>query len=143
MTNVLANAPTVAPGTAGLLGELSRTDVDRLRHHSRPEALATGTPLWEQGRPATAGAIVITGTAEVHRSGRRVGRIEPGALAGIPAVLARHPHRTTVVAATPMTVWWLDGDIVDQLVLEAPTFAQALVRRLARATVARASSESQ
>jgi CRP-like cAMP-binding protein len=140
MTNVLENPPfspgPIAPGTAGLLSELSRTDVDRLRLHARLEVLAAGAPLWEQGRPATACAVVASGTAEVHRGGRRVGRIEPGALVGVAAILARHPHRTTAIAATPMTVWWLDGDTLDRLVLEAPTFAHALVRRLARATVA-------
>jgi CRP-like cAMP-binding protein len=136
MTNVLENPTAVAPGTAGLLSELSRADVDRLGLHARLESVPAGTSLWEQGRPATACAVVASGTAEVHRGGRRVGRIEPGALAGVAAVLARDPHRTTVVAATPMTLWWLDGDTVDRLVLEAPTFAHALVRRLARATVA-------
>jgi CRP-like cAMP-binding protein len=97
---------------------------------------AAGERLWDQGEPATGCAVVAEGTAEVLRDGRPAGRVEPGAYLGVAAVVARRPHRTAVVAATPLTVWWLDGDAVDHLVLEAPTFAHDLVRRLARAAVA-------
>jgi CRP-like cAMP-binding protein len=98
--------------------------------------VASGVEVWRQGTPATGCVVVAGGTAEVHRGGRPAGRLEPGAIAGAAALLARRPHTTTLVAATPLTVWWIDADALDRLVFEAPSFAGALVRRLARATVA-------
>jgi CRP-like cAMP-binding protein len=139
MTNVLPTDTQTtgnSPGPAALLGELAPADAERLRAAARCEVVAAGSELWRQGAPATGCLVVTAGTAEVHRSGRRVGRIEPGALAGTAALLARRPHTTSLVAATPLTVWWIDGDGLDQLVLEAPTFSRLLVRRMARATVA-------
>jgi len=139
MTNVLASrAPAGAcgPGPEALLRELAQEDAERIRHLARCGEVAAGVEVWRQGTPATGCVVVAAGTAEVHRGGRRAGRLEPGAIAGAAALLARRPHTTTVVAATPLTVWWIDADALDRLVFEAPTFAGALVRRLARATVA-------
>ena len=139
MTNVLANPTSSAacgPGPEALLRELAPADARRLRHLARCREVAAGTELWRQGAPATGSLVVVSGTAEVHRGGRRAGRLEPGALAGVAPLLARRPHTTSVVAATPLTVWWIDAEALDRLVFEAPTFAGALVRRLARASVA-------
>ena len=129
MTNVLANqspAATCGPGPEVLLRELAPADAERVRH----------LELWRQGATATGCLVVAAGTAEVHRGGRRAGRLEPGAIAGVAPLLARHPHTTSVVAATPLTFWWIGAEALDHLVFEAPTFAGALVRRLARASVA-------
>jgi CRP-like cAMP-binding protein len=139
MTNVLARPiPTEACGPApeALRRALAPADAERLRALARCQEVAAGAELWRQGSPATSCMVVASGTAEVHRGGRRAGRLEPGAFAGVAPILARRPHTTSVVAATPLTVWWLDGDALERLVLEAPTFSRLLVRRLARATVA-------
>lgn len=139
MTNVLENQSRTAacgPGPEVLLRELAPADAERVRHLAHCRQVAAGTELWRQGAPATACLVVASGTAEVQRGGRRAGRLEPGAVAGVAPLLARHPHTTSVVAATPLTVWWIDAEALDRLVSEAPTFAGALVRRLARAQVA-------
>ena len=139
MTNVLANqspAATCGPGPEVLLRELAPADAERVRHLAQCREVAAGTELWRQGATATGCLVVAAGTAEVHRGGRRAGRLEPGAIAGVAPLLARHPHTTSVVAATPLTFWWIGAEALDHLVFEAPTFAGALVRRLARASVA-------
>ena len=142
MTNVLASPTSTelrGPAPENLLRELAPADAERLRALARGREVAPGATLWRQGTPATGCLVVASGTAEVHRGGRRAGRLEPGAFAGVAPLLARRPHTTSVVAATPLVVWWLDGEALDRLVLEAPTFSRLLVRRLARATVAASS----
>jgi CRP-like cAMP-binding protein len=140
MTNVLPSTGTAAhqcgEAPPGLLQELAPADAHRLQAATRCEQVPAGAVLWRQGTPATTCAVVASGTAEVHRGGQRAGRLEAGALAGVAPLLARRPHTTTVVAATPVTVWWIDGGALDQLLVDAPTFGRLVAQRMARATVA-------
>lgn len=136
MTNVLLTPPACGTPPAALLRDLAPGDASQLQSVARCEEIPVGAALWRQGAPATACAVVAAGTAEVHRGGRRAGRLEPGALAGVAPLLTRRPHTTTVVAATPLTVWWIDAEALDRLVLGAPTFGRLLVQRMARATLA-------
>jgi CRP-like cAMP-binding protein len=143
MTNVLQNATssetrvdTCAGAPPGLLRELTPHDAHRLQAATRCEQVPAGAVLWRQGAPATTCAVVTAGTAEVQRGGKRAGRLEPGAFAGVAPLLARRPHTATVVAATPLTVWWIDGDALDRLLVDAPTFGRLVAQRMARATVA-------
>ncbi len=116
----------------GILKNCSGSDLARLRAAADEVTVAPGDELWRQGTVAVAAVWVQDGRADTSIDGRRRPAAGPGALLGVVDVLDRRPHRETVVAATPMTVWRIDADGLDRLLLAEPTFARALLRHLSR-----------
>ena len=114
------------------LGNFSVADHARIRSVARLRELLPGDCLFDQGSVATAAFLVTSGEADVCVQGRPVGEIVAGAIIGDVDVLGRHPYRCRVEARTPMTAWQIDAVDLDQLLIDAPTFARALARDLGR-----------
>jgi CRP-like cAMP-binding protein len=114
------------------LGNFSVADHTRLRAVARLRELAPGDCLFDQGAVATAAFLVTGGTADVLVRGEPVGEITAGSILGDTDVLGRRTYRARVEARTPLTVWQIDAAALDQLLVDAPTFARALARDLGR-----------
>ena len=114
------------------LGNFSVADHARIRSVARLRELLPGDCLYDQGSVATAAFLVTSGEADVRVQGHPVGEIVAGAIIGDVDVLGRHPYRCRVEARTPMTAWQIDAPDLDQLLIDAPTFARALARDLGR-----------
>ena len=93
--------------------------------------LAAGRHLCEQGQIGREAFIVVDGTAEVKRNGRKVATLGPGDCIGELALLDHGPRTATVTAETQLTVLVLGAREFAAVVDEVPPIAHKLLRSLA------------
>ena len=95
--------------------------------------VAADTELTRQGGYAREFFVVVSGTADVHRDGERVGRLGPGDFFGEVGLLGpRWERSATVVATSPMRLLVLARHQFRELLFTASTVA-APIRRAAAA----------
>jgi CRP-like cAMP-binding protein len=86
--------------------------------------VAADTELTRQGGYAREFFVVVSGTADVHRDGERVGRLGPGDFFGEVGLLhPRWERGATVVATSPMHLLVLARHQFRELLFAAPTVA--------------------
>ena len=86
--------------------------------------VAAGAELTRQGGAAQEFFVVVSGTADVHRDGERVGELGPGDFFGEVGLLGPRSERTaTVVASSPMRLLVLARREFRELLFAAPTVA--------------------
>jgi CRP-like cAMP-binding protein len=111
-------------------------DVPRRRHWhlarlAAEVVVSPGAELTRQGGHAQEFFVVVSGTAEVHRDGERIGELAPGDFFGEVGLLgARWERSATVVATSPMRLLVLTRRQFRELLFAAPTVG-ARVRRAA------------
>jgi CRP-like cAMP-binding protein len=87
-------------------------------------AVPAGHELTRQGGYAREFFVVVSGTADVHRDGERVGRLEAGDFFGEVGLLSTRWERgATVVATSPMHLLVLARRQFRELLFAAPTVA--------------------
>ena len=83
-----------------------------------------GAELTREGGYAREFFVVVSGTADVHRDGERVGRVGPGDFFGEVGLLGQRWERSaTVVATSPMRLLVLARRQFRELLFAAPTVA--------------------
>jgi CRP/FNR family transcriptional regulator, cyclic AMP receptor protein len=86
--------------------------------------VAAGTELTRQGGYAQEFFVVVSGTADVHRDGERVGALGPGDFFGEVGLLGpRWQRSATVVATSPMRLLVLARRQFRELLFAAPSVA--------------------
>lgn len=88
------------PGFAGLPDR----DLARLAACFDEARVGAGMVLAREGRLGHELVLIVEGQATITRAGATEGELGPGALVGETAVLGPIPHRSRVVARTPMRV---------------------------------------
>ena len=87
-------------------------------------AVPAGYELTRQGGYAREFFVVVSGTADVHRDGERVGRLEGGDFFGEVGLLGpRWERSATVVATSPMRLLVVARRQFRELLFAAPTVA--------------------
>ena len=87
-------------------------------------AVPAGSELTTQGGYAQEFFVVVSGTADVHRDGERVGALEPGDFFGEVGLLGARWERTaTVVATSPMRLLVVARQQFRELLFAAPAVA--------------------
>ena len=105
------------------------TSVPRRRHwHLARLAdevdVAAGAELTRQGGYAQEFFVVVSGTADVHRDGERVGAVGPGDFFGEVGLLGpRWQRSATVVATSPMRLLVIARRQFRELLFAAPSVA--------------------
>ena len=85
-------------------------------------AVPAGHELTRQGGHAREFFVVVSGTADVHRDGERVGRLGPGDFFGEVGLLGpRRERSATVVATSPMRLLVMARRQFRELLFAAPT----------------------
>ena len=74
--------------------------------------------------------VILDGEAHVTVGGRYVGTVGAGDAVGEMGLLDRAPRMANVTAETPVTARRLDGRDFDQVLVDTPTFALALLRQV-------------
>lgn len=93
--------------------------------------LAAGRSLCEQGSIGREAFIIIEGSAEVKRNGRKVATLGPGDTFGELALLDHGPRTATVTAATPLKVLVIGAREFAGILDEVPPIAHKLLKSLA------------
>lgn len=91
-----------------------------------------GRPIVQEGQAGEAMFVVLTGTARVERSGRKVGALIPGDFFGELSALDAGPRTASVVPDTTVEVLRLFRHTLYKLIEEEPGLAMALLEGLAR-----------
>lgn len=113
---------------------LSREALRRASRHVDRVDVAEGVILQRQGMAARWLWIPESGVLQLRRDGEAVGLVLPGAAYGERELLLGGPSRVDVVTAWPSTVLSMSAPAWHAL-MDVPSFAAAVARRMAHATV--------
>jgi CRP-like cAMP-binding protein len=93
--------------------------------------LPAGRALCEQGTIGREAFVILEGTAEVRRNGKKVATLTSGACVGELALLDHGPRTASVVAASDLKVLVIGAREFSAIVDEIPPIAHKLLRALA------------
>lgn len=119
----LASVPLFAGCTKRELRGIARATVEL--------SLDKGRQFVTQGEVGREAFVIVDGTADVVRGGRKIAQLGPGACVGELALLDHGPRTASVVAATPMTVLVLGTREFSGLLDEVPSLNHKMLASLA------------
>jgi len=101
--------------------------------------LREGKEMTRQGTPGREFFVLLDGTADVKKNGRRVNRLGPGDFFGEIALVSREPRTATVIATSPVRALVITDRSFRRLLHDAPQVQTkvmaAMARRLAPETL--------
>jgi CRP/FNR family transcriptional regulator, cyclic AMP receptor protein len=115
-----------------LFSALSRKELALVARRAEDVKVDPGRVLVSEGSTGSEFFVIIEGTANVTRRGRKVASLGPGDAFGELALLDKAPRNATVTALTPMEVVVLGQREFGGLIDEVPGFARKLLAGMAR-----------
>ena len=97
-----------------------------------PFELKKGTVMTRQGAAGGLAFIIVTGSAEVVRDGKRLALLGPGDVVGELSLIDGKPRSATVTATSDLEVLELDRAELLKLVTRFPPVMRKLLESLAR-----------
>jgi CRP-like cAMP-binding protein len=114
-----------------LFAALSRKEMGLIARRGEDVSVREGKVLCSEGEMGHQYFVILKGTANVTRRGRKIATLEPGGAFGELSLLARQPRNATVTAATDMELVVLGQREFAGLIDEVPGFARKLLATLA------------
>ena len=115
-----------------LFSALSRKELALVARRAEDVKVDPGRVLVSEGSTGSEFFVIIDGTANVTRRGRKVATLNPGDAFGELALLDKAPRNATVTAQSPMEVVVLGQREFGGLIDEVPGFARKLLAGMAR-----------
>jgi CRP/FNR family transcriptional regulator, cyclic AMP receptor protein len=109
----------------------SKKELQLVARASDEVQLAAGRNLCEQGSSGREAFIIVGGTAQVVRNGRKVATLGPGACVGELALLDHGPRTATVTATSEVDLLVLGAREFAAILDEVPPIAHKLLTSLA------------
>lgn len=94
------------------------------------ERASQGDVMMEEGAVEAHLYAIVEGRVRVHRDGRTLGELGPGATVGELAVLSPAPRSASVTALEPTLVLRVDQLVFDELLVEWPELAHGVIEEL-------------
>jgi CRP-like cAMP-binding protein len=91
---------------------------------------ASGDVLIEEGAVEAHLYAIVEGRLRVHRGGRTLVELGPGATVGELAVLVPAPRTASVTVLEPSHLLRVDQTVLDELLVESPELAQGVIVEL-------------
>lgn len=117
--------------TVPLFSACSRKELQLVARGAERVTVDTGKVIVVEGSAGSEFFVIISGTARVERSGRKVASLGPGNFFGDLALLDRAPRNASVIAESPMELAKVGQKAFDEL-LDVPGFSKKLLAGLAR-----------
>jgi CRP-like cAMP-binding protein len=114
-----------------LFSACSKKELQEVARASDELELAEGKNLCEQGATGREAFVIVEGTAEVRRNGRKVASLKAGDCFGELALLDHGPRTATVTATSDLHVLVLGVREFTALVDRVPAIAHKLLKALA------------
>ena len=122
-----------------LFARCSKRELSRVAGIADEVALPEGRELTREGMRGREFFVLLDGTADVRRKGRRVNQLGPGDFFGEIALLTQVPRTATVTATSPVDALVITDRDFRGLLREAPDIQrkvlEALAERLAPETI--------
>jgi len=135
----------MAPAAAGTLGLVDRVAalhrvelfagipgrvLAAVAQAAAEERLAPGAVLMEEGAVEAHLYAIVEGRVRVHRGGRTLVELGPGATVGELAVLVPAPRTASVTVLEPTLVLRVDQIVLDELLADWPELAHGVIAEL-------------
>lgn len=117
--------------SVSLFAACSRKELQAVERASDQVELAAGRALCEQGSIGREAFIILDGTAEVVRNGRKVATLGPGDCFGELALLDHGPRTATVTAKTPLSVLVIGAREFASILDDIPPISHKMLKALA------------
>ena len=120
--DLIKSVPLFSHCSKGQLGALA-AEADEID-------LPEGTALTREGDRGREFMVLVEGTADVKRNGRRIARLGPGDFLGEIALISGAPRTATVTATSPVRALVLTDRSFKRVTHEMPTINASLVKAL-------------
>lgn len=117
--------------SVSLFSACSKKELQAVARASDEVTLTAGTVLCEQGSVGREAFVLVKGTADVHRNGKKVATIGPGTCVGELSLLDHGPRTATVTASTDLEVLVIGVREFAAILDDVPAIAHKLMRALA------------
>jgi CRP/FNR family cyclic AMP-dependent transcriptional regulator len=114
-----------------LFSACSSRELAKIRKAFSEVNVEAGRVLCQEGTAGTEFFVILSGTAEVIRSGKKVNTLGPGQFFGELALLDHRPRTATVRAKTDMVLLVLSQREFHGILAEVPTLTKKLLQALA------------
>jgi CRP/FNR family cyclic AMP-dependent transcriptional regulator len=131
MLRAMARSPIDHLASVSLFSACSKKELQAVARASDQVDLAEGRALCEQGSIGREAFIILEGTAEVKRNGKKVATLKAGDTFGELALLDHGPRTATVTATTPLKVLVIGAREFAGVIDEVPPIAHKLLKALA------------
>ncbi|HYY63652.1 MAG TPA: cyclic nucleotide-binding domain-containing protein [Gaiellaceae bacterium] len=124
---------------APLFARCSRADIKEIAKLADEIDLREGKEMTREGAPGREFFVLLEGTAEVKKNGRKVNTLGPGDFFGEIALVSRAPRTATVVATSPVRALVITDRSFRRLLEDSPQVKtrvmEAMAHRLAPETL--------
>jgi len=115
-----------------LFAACTRKDLTLLARRAEDVKVDAGTTLISEGSGGHEFFVIVDGSANVTRNGRKIATLGPGDYFGELALLDRAPRNATIVATSPMELVVLAQREFSGVLDEVPGLARKLLTGMAR-----------
>ena len=119
-----------------LFAECSQKELGRIATIADEISLPEGTKLIEEGKQGREFFVLIDGTVDIRRGGRKVAEIGGGSFFGEIALLTDAPRTATVIASSPARVLVITGQAFQRVLNETTTIRPKVLAALAERAAA-------
>ena len=126
-----ADAKTKLLKRVPLFASCSKRELGRIGSIADEIDLREGKELTKQGKPGREFFVLVNGTAEVRRNGRKVNSMKAGDFFGEIALVRNSPRTATVTATTPVHALVVTDRNFRRLLEEAPQIQSKVLAALA------------
>jgi len=117
--------------SVSLFSQCSRRELQKIAKASDEVSLPEGKEFVQQGATGREAFVIVSGTAAVKRSGRKIASVGPGDCVGEMSLLDHLPRTASVVAETPMEALVLESRRFAAVLDEVPSLARKVMAALA------------
>ena len=114
-----------------LFSSCTTSELRKIRSALDEAEVPAGKVIVEEGRVGLSFFLIVTGTAVVTRSGKKVATLEAGDHFGELALLDRRPRSASVVSETDMDLLVLSQREFNGLLQSVPTIARKMLAAMA------------
>ena len=122
-----------------LFSRLSKTELKDLAMLADEIDLRDGKEMTREGHPGREFFVMLEGTADVRKNGRKINTLGPGDFFGEIALVSREPRTATVTATSPVRTLVITDRSFRRLLDESPQVKtkvmEAMAKRLAPETL--------
>ena len=118
-----------------LFAAASKSDLKKIAAIADEIDLREGKEMTREGQPGHEFFVLVDGTADVRRKGRKVRTLGPGDFFGEIALVSKKPRTATVTATSPVTALVITERSFRRLLEEQPAIGAKVLRSLAERVI--------